>query len=83
MPGKNDACTDEKPKDRRKKESGITLRESGGVRQFGQVNVYWCFAHQCHVSESMICFVKKMTMRSGKGLKHCSIGCKNFLFKFS
>jgi len=42
MPGKNDACTDEKPKDKRKKGSGITLREIGGVRQFGKVNVYWC-----------------------------------------
>ena len=64
MPGKSDA----KPKDRRKKESAITLRERGGVRQFGQVNVYWCSARQCGVSESMICFVKKMTMRSGEGL---------------
>jgi hypothetical protein len=40
MPGKSDACTDEKPKDRRKKESGITFRESGDVREFGQANVY-------------------------------------------
>jgi len=62
MPGKSDACTDEKSKDKRKKESGITLRESGGVRQFGKVNVYWCFAHLCGVSESIIYFVKKMTM---------------------
>ena len=68
MPGKSDACTDKKPRDRRKKERGITLRESGGVREFGQANVYWCFAHKCCVSESMICFVKKMTMRSGEGL---------------
>ena len=32
MLGKTDACTDEKPKDKRKKESDITLRESDGVK---------------------------------------------------
>jgi len=70
MPGKRDAYTDEKPKDKRKKESHITLRECGGVTQFEKVNVYRCFEHQCGVSESMICFVKKMTTRSRKGLNH-------------
>lgn len=65
MPRKSYACTDTEPKNKRKKEGGITLTESGGVGQIGQENVYCCFAHHCGITDSMICFDKKNEDRIG------------------